>query len=247
MPLSNVELCSAALVKLGAEGISSFGDGSAEADVAGTLYDIIRDGLLGTHPWSFATTHAEVVQSASPPLANFEYAFDLPVDFINALSAGDECRTRGAVYQVIGREVHSNYEELILTYIKRPDEDEFPTYFVSALVSRLAAEFCLPLTENASRSELFNQPDLRVLILSAEYDLAKKMVRNVKNIVERHPLTFDLIPDRSLQWASDQFTVKRKLILRDPTVISPVRSEAEYVIAFVIMLAKICSIDTRSA
>ncbi len=154
MSLSNIELCSAALVKLGAEGISSFSDGTAEADVAGTLYDIVRDGLFGVHPWSFATAHAELVQLPSAPLTDFQYAFELPADFIKALSAGDECRGRGAVYQVIGREVHTNYEEITFAYIKRADEADFPAYFVSALVNRLAAEFCLPLTENASRSEL---------------------------------------------------------------------------------------------
>ena len=154
MTLSNVELCSIALVKLGAEGISSFNDGTAEADVAGTLYDVIRDSLLGVHPWSFATAHAELVQLPNAPLTDFEYAFELPSDFIKALSAGDECRSRGAVYQVVGREVHTNYEELTFAYIKRADEADFPTYFVSALINRLAAEFCLPLTENASRSEL---------------------------------------------------------------------------------------------
>ncbi len=154
MPLSNVELCSAALVKLGAESISSFSDGTAEADVAGTLYDIVRDGLLGVHPWSFATAHAQLVQLPTAPLTDFGYAFELPADFIKALSAGDDCRSRGAVYQVIGREVHTNYEELTFAYVKRGDEADFPTYFVSALVNRLAAEFCLPLTENASRSEL---------------------------------------------------------------------------------------------
>ncbi|MEM9046695.1 MAG: hypothetical protein AAGC81_18595 [Pseudomonadota bacterium] len=154
MTLSNVELCSVALVKLGAEGISSFSDGTAEADVAGTLYDVIRDSLLGVHPWSFATAHAELVQLPTAPLTDFEYAFELPSDFIKALSAGDDCRSRGAVYQVVGREVHTNYEELTFAYIRRADEADFPTYFVSALINRLAAEFCLPLTENASRSEL---------------------------------------------------------------------------------------------
>ncbi|MGI9508020.1 MAG: phage terminase large subunit [Geminicoccaceae bacterium] len=84
--------------------------------------------------------------------------------------------------------------------------------FRSAGKSTLIGMFCAWL--------LLNQPDLRILILSAEYDLAKKMVRNVKNIVERHPLTTDLIPDRSLQWASDQFTVRRKLILRDPSLLA---------------------------
>lgn len=154
MPLSDVELSSAALVKLGAETITSFSDGTAEANVANALYEIVRDGLLGTHPWSFATAHAELVQLPTAPLTDFEYAFELPTDFIKALSAGDDCRSRGFVYQIIGREVHSNYEEVTLAYIKQAAEADFPTYFVSALVNRLAAEFCLPLTENPARSEL---------------------------------------------------------------------------------------------
>lgn len=154
MSLSNVELCSAALVKLGAASISSFDDGTTEADVAKTLYEVVRDGLFGNHPWSFATAHAELSQLPSDPITDFDYAFQLPDDFIKALSAGDEERGRGAIYQIVGREVHTNYEELLLVYIKRADEADFPTYFVSALINRLAAEFCLPLTENATRSEL---------------------------------------------------------------------------------------------
>ncbi len=84
--------------------------------------------------------------------------------------------------------------------------------FRSAGKSTLIGQFCAWL--------LLVRPDLRILVLSAEYDLAKKMVRNVKNIVERHPLTNDLVPDRTLQWASDQFTVRRKLTLRDPSLLA---------------------------
>lgn len=154
MPLSNVELCSAALVKLGASSISSFSDGTTESDVADTLYEILRDGLLGLHPWSFATAHAELMLLPSTPVSNFDYAFGLPTDFIKGLSAGDKERDRGAIFQIVGNELHTNYEEITLAYIKRADESIFPTYFASALINRLAAEFCLPITENVSRSEL---------------------------------------------------------------------------------------------
>ncbi len=163
MSLSNVELCSAALVKLGAASISSFNDGTTEADIAKTLYDIIRDGLFGLHPWSFATAHVGLTLLPSSPTTDFDYAFDLPVDFIRALSAGDEERGRGAVFQIVGDELHTNREEITLAYIKRADEASFPTYFVSALINRLAAEFCLPLTENSSRSDLlFKQADVEL-------------------------------------------------------------------------------------
>lgn len=67
---------------------------------------------------------------------------------------------------------------------------------------------------------LFRNPDLRILVLAADQTLAKKMVRNVKRIVERHPLTAQLKPATPDQWAADRFTVRRELELRDPSVIA---------------------------
>ena len=62
MALSSIELCSSALVKLGANGISSFEDGTAESRVASSLYPLIRDALLCAHPWSFATAQARLAR-----------------------------------------------------------------------------------------------------------------------------------------------------------------------------------------
>lgn len=62
--------------------------------------------------------------------------------------------------------------------------------------------------------------DTRILILSADYELAKKMVRNIKRIIEKHPLTKGLKPAEKDQWASDRFTICRKSELRDPSVIA---------------------------
>ena len=73
--------------------------------------------------------------------------------------------------------------------------------FRSAGKSTLVGIFCAWL--------LAHDPNLRILVLAAEHDLARKMVRNVKRIIERHPLTRDLMPTRADQWAADQFTVRR--------------------------------------
>jgi hypothetical protein len=67
---------------------------------------------------------------------------------------------------------------------------------------------------------LYRNPDLRILVLAADLTLAKKMVRNVKRIIERHPLTKNMKPERADQWASDRFTVKRKLVQRDPSMMA---------------------------
>lgn len=67
---------------------------------------------------------------------------------------------------------------------------------------------------------LLRHPALRILVLAAEQALARKMVRNVKRIIERHPLTGGLKPRRRDQWAADQFTVARGLELRDPSMLA---------------------------
>lgn len=65
---------------------------------------------------------------------------------------------------------------------------------------------------------LWRQPDLRILVLAADAKLAEKMVRNTRRIIERHPLTRALRPDKADQWASNRFTVKRKAELRDASM-----------------------------
>jgi len=63
-------------------------------------------------------------------------------------------------------------------------------------------------------------PNGRILVLAGDFALAKKMVRNVKKVIERHPLTQSLKPPRTDNWASDQFTVARAAELRDPSMLA---------------------------
>lgn len=66
----------------------------------------------------------------------------------------------------------------------------------------------------------YRNPDLRIMVLAADDMLARKMVRNVRRILERHPLTCGLIPQKADQWASDRFTVQRTMELRDPSMLA---------------------------
>ncbi len=54
MALSSIALCSRALLKLGADTIISFDEGTAEAEIAANLYPTIRDSQLSACPWTFA-------------------------------------------------------------------------------------------------------------------------------------------------------------------------------------------------
>ena len=154
MALSALALCSRALLKIGAQPVASLEEGTAEAEVASNLYPGTRDALLSAHPWSFATGQAALSRLSAVPRADFAHAFQLPAGFLRAISAGTAGRARGIVYRLLEDRLFTDVPDVALTYVFRPDESAFPPYFASALVARLAAEFCIPLTENSSRMEM---------------------------------------------------------------------------------------------
>lgn len=154
MPMTDISLSNAALAKLGARQIISFVDGSTEADLCRQLYAITVDATLIAHPWSFSLAQAPLMLASTPPEADFSNAFALPDDLLRTISAGAPGSGRGLFYRIFGRELHADLAEVTLTYQRRVSEDRFPAYFTAALITRLAAELCLPLTENASRAEI---------------------------------------------------------------------------------------------
>lgn len=84
--------------------------------------------------------------------------------------------------------------------------------FRSSGKSTLTGLFCAWL--------LLQDANLRILVLAGDFPLAKKMVRNVRRLIEAHPLTRPLWSVRPEVWAADQFTVARHLELRDPSMLA---------------------------
>jgi hypothetical protein len=84
--------------------------------------------------------------------------------------------------------------------------------FRDAGKSTLVGMFCAWLLGRA--------PDLRLLVLSAESALAAKMTRNVRRLIERHPMLAHLLPRRREEWAADQLTVRREANHRDPSLLA---------------------------
>ncbi|WP_404425679.1 hypothetical protein [Thalassospira australica] len=158
MALGDIALCARALVMIGAAPIVSFEDDTAEAEVAGMLYPAIRDGVLAAYPWRFAARGAWLARRTGSgeggddaPDAG-EGRFVLPGDFIRLLSLETE---GGAVpeFELVQGAVRCAADRAYLRYVGRMAEGAFPAFFDLALITRLAAEFCVPLTESTTRAE----------------------------------------------------------------------------------------------
>src|SRR4051812_49885413 len=95
--------------------IAGFNDGTGAAEVADALYSSARDALLPANSWSSATPQAPLALLAEPPLGDYDFAHDLPVDFLRALSAGSPGHGRGLGYRIVGTTLQTDAEQVTLT------------------------------------------------------------------------------------------------------------------------------------
>jgi len=181
MALSDVALCSRALIRIGAQPITSFDDGTAESEVAGAMFSPICDALLSSYAWSFASGQIQLNQLVTSPVADYQNAFELPSDFLRAISAGAGGHGRGLNFRIARSELHTDAREVVLSYIFRPEEEVFPAYFDAAVIARLAAEFTIPMTESTTRAEamfrLAEQEFARARQIDAQQDTPGRIER----------------------------------------------------------------------
>ena len=93
---------------------------------------------------------------------------------------------------------------------------------------------------------LYRNPNTRILVVAADTNLARKMVRNVKRIIETFPLLEDIRPKKKTEWAAGSFTVERDVALRDPSMMAvglmsnAIGSRADVVICDDVEVTKNC-------
>lgn len=118
-----IELCNAALVKLGAKTITSFTDGSAQATACSDSYTRILRAELRDHPWSFAKRLVSIVEDAAAPPFGRAHAYQLPLDFIRLLDDLVEDNTGDRDWEIHGQKIHTDESSPIqVRYIRRIEQ-----------------------------------------------------------------------------------------------------------------------------
>ncbi len=128
--LTKIDLCSMALLKLGEQPVQSLSDDSAASRLARTLFDPVVDALIASHPWRFARRNIDLVKNADGD-------FLIPADCIRILKCDG---------QIIGNKVVAKSDTAQISAVVRVPVENFPSYFASLAATKLAMEFCIPLT-----------------------------------------------------------------------------------------------------
>jgi hypothetical protein len=185
--LSDVDLCARAMLLIGAQPIQSFEDGTVEASVAAGFYAVVREGLLGCHPWNFAIRIEDLARLVEAPGSDYAYAFQLPQDVVRILSIGRAGWDRGIPYRRVGQTVETDAEAVTLRYVGIPEETSFPAYFQLALIMALAEAFVLPLTESTTRwvemGKAAERQLSRARLIDAQEDTPEQMATDILTMV----------------------------------------------------------------
>ena len=105
------DICSRALTMVGANTISSFDDGTTEADVADQLYEDTLRSLLTQTRWRFSTQQAQLSRLEDTPHGRWDAAYQIPADsiLIHAVTVNDNL----VKYERYGDKIYCNLDTLL--------------------------------------------------------------------------------------------------------------------------------------
>ncbi len=174
MAVTKVDIASRALVMIGANPIASFTDGTTEANVTNTIYEEIIESSLTRHNWRFATGQQQLSLLANSPTGRFEYAYQIPANpeclKILAVTVNDALIQYNRYEDKIYLDGFGSQSTVIMDYIFRQSEDQFPPHFRLAVEYKLASIFGGSVARDAALVREFDQLSERQMLIAKNTD-----------------------------------------------------------------------------
>jgi len=155
---SALEVTNNALYLMGDQAITSFTDGSAQAEVANALYEDVVNTALSNHRWRFASKQRVLTRMSVEPEGKWDVAYRMPGDLVHVISV--TVNDYPIKYDIYGDKVYCNASEadsVVMDYIYRPDESAWPSTFKMAVKYSLASEFAIALARDNQLASLMAQ------------------------------------------------------------------------------------------
>lgn len=148
---SDVAICNLAMIRLGAETITSLTQNSANARRCSAVFALARDSELRKHVWSFARARARLAADTTAPTHGYTYRYTLPPDFLRLHP--DATVTD---WQIEGGYILTDDgAPLDIIYVKRiTDTSLFDALFVDALAARIAVELAEEITQSNTKKQI---------------------------------------------------------------------------------------------
>lgn len=148
---TKISICSSALLRIGADEITSFEDETRESKLCNADYEQTVRNCLSSRRWGFAKKQVQLNRLTQTPLYKYKYAFQLPTDFIS-FAGKNNPQFR---HEVQGNHIYCDASEIELCYIFRAREEDFPPYFTEYLILCFCSKFSMSLLEDVQKSNYY--------------------------------------------------------------------------------------------
>ncbi len=170
--ISDVSICNSALVKLGADLISSLSDDTKNARLCNARFPHLRNMVLEVHPWAFATKTVELASLASPVTeSEYGYAFQKPADCLKIIRGEDWDES----FETVDGYLMGDNDPFILKYIwKNTNAGTYSYAMAECLSWRIAADLAYALTQSKEVAKLMMEGYEMDLKAARYHDAHKK-------------------------------------------------------------------------
>jgi hypothetical protein len=177
---SAIDICSRALILIGAEPITSFDDNNNEALIASNVYEDIARSALVNSRWRFATNQMVLNRLTETPTGRYDAAYQLPTGWLmtHAVTVNDI----PIEYQTYGNKIYCNESvtsEVVADYTYRAEEYDWPSYFTIAVQYELASVFAFSLARDAQLAKLMSDQAQLAMMKARGLDSQQQTTRKL--------------------------------------------------------------------
>ncbi len=155
--LTDVQICSKALVRLGSDAIAAFSEGNG-GPICAEIFPEIKLRVLSAAPWRFCAVQSQkLTRTLTEPPTQYKFEYNLPPDALTGLprtvwnSAFNSGRgTPYTDFDIFGTKLLTNAEEVFIDYFRETETGEFPIHVATLYLYAMTAEIAFPITDQAN-------------------------------------------------------------------------------------------------
>lgn len=168
MAITKFDLCSNALMLIGADTITDFAGATSESTASSQFYQTTADNWLSLYDWQFATSTIQLSRLSTAPLNSWDAAYSEPSGAlkIQNVKVNDE----NIDFDRFEGKIHCDAlssDLVYCDYTKSVDISTWPAYFVELIECALAKKFSTVLAAKIDFKTTFNTD------LDTQFRLAK--------------------------------------------------------------------------
>lgn len=164
---TELSICNSALIKLGANPITSIDQNSKEAILCKAQYHVVLTRVLQEHPWNFAIKRVSLQKLAQAPAFGFTSQFQLPPDYLRVLTPYPDT----VKFVVEGDKVLCDESTLAIRYLfNATDPSKYPAQFAEVFAFELALELSYALIQSNTQQAQLEARARNFKITARTYD-----------------------------------------------------------------------------